>query len=64
MLSFIRSHPETPASRLRIRNLSLSENRLENHFNLIVSNGDFLQVIDFDGAPFRIKMRTLMLLKL
>jgi hypothetical protein len=29
---------------------------LKNRFNFIVSNGDFLQVFDFNGAPFRIKL--------
>jgi len=38
-----------------IRNFSPSENRLKNRFNSVVSNGDFLQVFDFNGAPEEIR---------
>jgi hypothetical protein len=35
--------------------ISLSKNRLKNRFNFVVSNGDFLQVFDFIGAPEEIR---------
>jgi hypothetical protein len=34
------------------------ENRLRNRFNFVGSNGDFLQVFDFNGAPRPMKMGT------
>jgi len=30
-------------------------NRLKNRFNFVVSNGDYLQVFDFNGAPEEIR---------
>jgi transcriptional regulator with XRE-family HTH domain len=31
------------------------QNRLKNRFNFVFSNGEFLQVLDFDGAPGTIR---------
>jgi hypothetical protein len=39
------------------------QNRLKNRFNFVVSNGDFMEVIDLIGAPFGVKLRTPIFLK-
>jgi hypothetical protein len=38
-----------------IRNFSRDENRLKTRFNFVASNGDLLQVFDFNGAPKEIR---------
>jgi hypothetical protein len=42
----------------RFGELKLSENRLKNRFNFVLTNGDFLQVLEFNGAPRPMKMGT------
>jgi len=39
----------------RFGELKASENRLKNRFNFVLSNGDFLQVLEFNGAPEEIR---------
>jgi len=46
------------AAHLLGRDFSLSKSRLKNSFNFVFSNGVFLQVFDFDGAPARMKLIT------
>ena len=43
----------------RFGELTPSENRLKNRFNCAISNGDFLQVPEFTGAPRPMKMGTI-----
>jgi hypothetical protein len=42
----------------RFGELKLSENRLKNRFNFVLTNGDFLRVLEFNGAPRPMKMGT------
>jgi hypothetical protein len=39
----------------RLARTSMNKNRLKNRFSFVVSNGDFLQVLDFAGAPGTIR---------